>query len=84
MGNDVLWAAAGTTRSPCGEPSGEDVIHDLGDLSLADEQDIIELFGDFSFSNLTLTASDNNVVITESDVTSSITSRSKTTLSTTS
>ena len=76
MGDDVLLGGRGNDTFAFAygrEPSGEDVIRDFGDdLSPAGEQDIIELFGDFSFSNLTLTASGNDVIITGSDAVGSI------------
>ena len=76
MGDDVLLGGRGNDTFAFafgGEPSGEDVIRDFGDdRSPAGEQDMIELFGDFSFSSLTLTASGNDVVIAGSDATGSI------------
>ena len=76
MGNDVLLGGRGNDTFAFaygGEPRGEDVIRDFGDdRSPAGEQDMIELFGDFSFSSLTLTTSGNDVVITGSDAAGSI------------
>ena len=73
-GNDVLLGGSGNdTFAFGGEPSGEDVIRDFGDdRSPTGEQDMIQLFGDFSFSSLALTASGNDVVITGGDVAGSI------------
>ena len=74
MGDDVLLGGGGNdTFTFGGEPSGEDVIRDFGDdRSSTGEQDMIQLFGDFSFSSLTLTASGADVVITGSDAAGSI------------
>ena len=47
-----------------GRPNGKDIISDFAD---GDEQDIIELHGNLSFSSLTLTASGDDVVITTGD-----------------
>ncbi len=73
-GDDVLLGGRGDDTFAFGdEPSGEDVIRDFGDdRSPTGEQDMIELFGDFSFSSLALTASGNDVVITGSDAAGSI------------
>ena len=73
-GNDVLLGGRGNdTFAFGGEPSGEDVIRDFGDdRSPAREQDMIQLFGDFSFSSLALTASGNDVVVTGGDAAGSI------------
>ena len=76
MGDDVLLGGRGNDTFAFaydGEPSGEDVIRDFGDdVSSAGEQDMIELFGDFSFSSLTLAPSGNDVVITGSHAAGSI------------
>ncbi len=73
-GNDVLLGGYGNDTFAFGdEPSGEDVIRDFGDdRSPTGEQDMIQLFGDFSFSSLALTASGNDIVITGSDAAGSI------------
>ena len=73
-GDDVLLGGSGNDTFAFGDESnGEDVIRDFGDdRSSAGEQDMIELFRDFSFSSLTLTASGNDVVISGSDAAGSI------------
>ena len=78
-GNDTLIGGAGdnTFRGDAGNdvfvfdgsrPNGKDVIYDFADgPSPGDEQDVIELHGNLSFSSLTLTASGDDVVITTGD-----------------
>ena len=73
-GDDVLEGSGGDdTFVFDGESNGEDVVRDFADArSSAGEQDYIELSGGFSFSSLRFTATGNDVVITSSDLPSSI------------
>ena len=79
IGNDTLIGGEGYNSFTGGagddafvfdaaSPNGRDIIWDFADgLSPGDDQDVIELRGDLSFSSLTLTASGNDVVITTGD-----------------
>ena len=72
-GNDVLLGGRGHDTFVFGaESSGQDVIRDFADdRSSADEQDVIGLSG-FLYSELVMTASGNDVVVTGSSAAGSI------------